>query len=352
MIRIFVSGLGVVSPAGWGLASFRHALREGVPLPKTLLQRPGAKPLQVRLVPPTAAQSSLSHHPRLRRASPITQYAAAAAVEAVAALQLGFGRRSKLGLVVCHHSGCVQYSCRFFEEILRDPTTASPLVFPETVFAAPASHIAHVLGQAERVSTLVGDPACFVQGLGLAAEWLADGSADGMLVVGAEETHWVLADALWRFQHAAIFSSGAGAICLTRDERFSMGLELQAITDSQTYSTRADRVAAARAMRAQLPPGSPGDLLCDGLDSSPRADAAERLAWQAWAGARLSLKKIFGEGLMAAAAWQCVAACDAVAQGPFDCANVSLVGCNQQAIGARFARATKTPPANSIGGGA
>jgi len=48
---------------------------------------------------------------------------------------------------------------------------------------------------------------------------------------------------------------------------------------------------------------------------------------------------MLGEGLMAAAAWQCVAACDAVAVGRFGAASVSLVGSNQQAIGARFIRA-------------
>jgi hypothetical protein len=42
---------------------------------------------------------------------------------------------------------------------------------------------------------------------------------------------------------------------------------------------------------------------------------------------------------MAAAAWQCVAAGDAVAGGRFAAANVSLVGVNQHAIGARFVRA-------------
>jgi len=46
-----------------------------------------------------------------------------------------------------------------------------------------------------------------------------------------------------------------------------------------------------------------------------------------------------GEGMMAAAAWQCVAACDALAEKKFTAANVSLVGSNQQAIGARFVRA-------------
>jgi hypothetical protein len=39
---------------------------------------------------------------------------------------------------------------------------------------------------------------------------------------------------------------------------------------------------------------------------------------------------------MASAAWQCVLACDAVASRRFTAANVSLVGSNQHAIGARF----------------
>ena len=80
------------------------------------------------------------------------------------------------------------------------------------------------------------------------------------------------------------------------------------------------------------------ELLCDGVGTSPRADAAEIEAWQDWTGPRLSPKYILGEGLMAAAAWQCVAACDALAGGRFNAASVSLVGSNQQAIGARFVR--------------
>jgi hypothetical protein len=61
------------------------------------------------------------------------------------------------------------------------------------------------------------------------------------------------------------------------------------------------------------------------------------MAWNDWNGPRLSPKKILGEGLMAGAAWQCVAACDAVARAACACACVSLVGCNQHAVGARFA---------------
>ena len=76
--------------------------------------------------------------------------------------------------------------------------------------------------------------------------------------------------------------------------------------------------------------------MCDGLGVSPRADAAERAAFADYLNPRVSPKRIFGEGMMAAAAWQCVAACDAVAEKKFASASVSLVGPNQQAIGARF----------------
>jgi hypothetical protein len=39
---------------------------------------------------------------------------------------------------------------------------------------------------------------------------------------------------------------------------------------------------------------------------------------------------------MAAAAWQCAAAIDALHQKRYAAASVSVVGCNQQAIGAHF----------------
>ena len=91
-------------------------------------------------------------------------------------------------------------------------------------------------------------------------------------------------------------------------------------------------------MRAQLPAQSPAEILYDGLNDSPRADAAEIEAWAGWSGPRRSPKRVLGEGLMAAAGWQCVAACEAIASRQFNAANVSLVGANQQAVGVRFKR--------------
>jgi hypothetical protein len=336
---IHICGLGAVSPAGWGVAALRDALAKREPLPIQRLERPGSeKPLPARLVPNPAARPAFLAHPRLRRASPITHYAAAAALEAVAAIRAKRPPNLPLGVIVCVQSGCVQYSCRFYDETLKDPATASPLLFPETVYAAPASHIATLLESVSLASTLVGDPACFLQGVALGARWLHEGRVRACVVIGAEETNWILADALWHVERGAVIAGGAGALCLSLERELSIGAQLLSITDSHTYSAGNNRIRAVRAMRVQLGKSIPDELLCDGLLDSRRADVPEREAWADWTGARLSPKRILGEGLMAAAAWQCVAACDAVAAGHFAAATVSLAGSNQQAIGGRFGR--------------
>jgi hypothetical protein len=336
MSRIFVAGLGAVSPAGWNVAALRASLDQGEPLPVQSLERPGwDRPLRARLVPNPPVRPEFLAHPRLRRTSPITHYAAAAALEAVAGARARAGNL-RLGVVACLQSGCVQYSCRFYEETLQDPATASPLVFPETVYAAPASHVAALLGNMALACSLVGDPSTFLQGVALGAQWLGENRVDACLILGAEETNWILADALWQLDRPATVAAGAGALCLCREPAWSMGVELAAITDAHTFTGRQSRAQAALAMRRQLGTPLPGEVLADGTGDSPRTDRAERAAWSDWPGARLSPKRILGEGLMAAAAWQCVAACDAVAGARFAAASVSLVGVNQQAIGARF----------------
>jgi hypothetical protein len=232
-------------------------------------------------------------------------------------------------------SGCVQYSRRFYDEVLRDPPSASPLVFPETVFNAPSSHLATLLGTPAINYTLVGDPGTYLQGLALGADWLRRERVDGCLVVGAEEIDWATADSFRMFSRRLILSEGAGAVYLRRAESTSR-VRLHSITDSHLFLQTQTRAKATTRMRAEMPVGDSQQLLCDGTQNVPRFDADETAAWQDWPGARLAPKGILGEGLMAAAAWQCVAALDALQEGRFAAATVSIVGCNQQAIGAHF----------------
>jgi len=345
MSRVLVVGLGAVSPAGWGVPAFRDAVGRGNALPTTALPRPGwTKPLAIRPVPECQPPPAWSRHPRLRRCSAVTSQAVGAAHEALQ--QAAPVARTRLGVIVCLQGGSVHYTSRFFDEVLKEPAVASPILFPETVLAAPASHVATVLPNVLRVETLLGDPGTFLQGLAFAAEWLLDDQVDCALVIGSEEANWLLADGLWVMDHRSVMAGGAGALCLTREFEAPAGqtsglrsptatIELARITDAFTYSRRLDRAHAARQMRAAMPAGA-GFLLCDGLQDCPRTDAPEAAAWHDWTGPRLSPKRVLGEGLMAASAWQCVAACDALATGSFPGALVSVVGCNQQAIGACF----------------
>ena len=341
MSRVFLAGLGAVSPAGWGVTALREALDQGEPLPTRAVERPGWKhPLQVRDVPAAVPRPVFLAQPRLRRATAVAHYAAGAALEAMTGLGGRSTTSSRVGLIVCLQSGCLQYSCRYFDEVLKDPATASPLLFPETVFAAPASHIAAVLESVTRATTLVGDPSAYLQALALGCDWLGSGEIELALVVGADETHWMHADAAWHLDHGTIIASGAGAVLLTCDPARSIGAELVTITEPASYSNHANRTAAARTMRQALPGGAATELLCDGTQDLRRTDAPEIAAWHDWPGCRWSPRRVLGEGQMAAAAWQCVAATDALVRGQFPAACVSVVGCNQQAIGARFVRRT------------
>jgi hypothetical protein len=336
--RIIVRGLGAVSPAGWGVDPLREVCADGKSLPIRDLPCAGnLGSLKVRAVPQNGR--FLNRHARMRRTSPIAQYAVAAALEALGgdaeSVQSGALR---LGIVYCAMSGCVNFSRRFYDETLKDPATASPVIFPETVFNAPSSHLGALLGSGAVNYTLVGDPGTFLQGIALAADWLTIGRVDGCLVIGAEELDWLVAQAFDLFDPAGIVSEGAGAVYLRQDTDQAPAVELQAITQPHLFSNKRTRAKAALQARAELGESGENSLLCDGTQGVRRLDEDEKAAWAGWTGGRWSPKTFLGEGFMAASAWQCVLAIDALFTQRYVGANVSVVGCNQQAIAARFGR--------------
>lgn len=343
MSDIFICGTGVVSPGGWGMKAFREALARGEGIATKDLPRPGTAPLHVRQVPPASPRPTFLAHARLRRTSPIAHYAVSAALEALGgdAAKVSSGA-VRLGIIYCALTGCVNYSRRFYDEVLKEPSTASPLVFPETVYNSPASHLAALVGTTAINYTLVGDAGTFLQGLSLAADWLTDNRVDTCLVIGAEEMDWLTAGAMRLFEPKTIFSEGAGALYLRREPGENPAAQLTAITSAHPFSSRSNRAHAIQLARGELAGGTPAlpdrALLCDGLLGVPHADRDEQSAWSDWRGKRASIKTIFGEALMAAAAWQCVAAVDALSQNTYDAATVSVAGTNQQAIAAQFVR--------------
>jgi 3-oxoacyl-(acyl-carrier-protein) synthase len=332
---IQVAGVGAVSCAGWTATQLCEAVRTAAQLPAKELARPGWNHgLQVRQVPGANPRPAFFAHPRFRRTSPISLYAVAAALEALGPDRELIARRElKLGIVVCVMSGCVNYSRRFYDELLRDPSTASPLVFPETVFNAPASHIGALLNCTCINYTVVGDAGTFLQGLAMAADWLQEGRVDGCLVIAAEEADWLTSEAARLFEEKIILGDGAGALYLKAS---SGSAQLKAVTDSHLFLNRQDRNCAALKMKAELPELAGRVLLCDSATGFADLDAAEINAWKNWSADRVSVKKTLGEGLAASSAWQCVFAVDSLRSKKHDAATISVLGSNQQAIGAVF----------------
>lgn len=334
--RIFIAGTGAVSPAGWSVAALRDAFAKGEPLVPQDLQRPGLdRSLRALRVPPPNPRPGFMGHSRLRRTSSITQFAVAAALEALGPREPA--STSRIGVIVCVFSGCVNYSRRFYDETLKDPSTASPLVFPETVFNAPASHISAYLGSTAINYTLVGDSGTFLIGLATAANWLMDGKVDECLVVGTEEIDWLTSDAVRLFDRRQILSEGAGAVLL---RKFG-SVELSAITDEHLY-VGSTKNAALQKMRAELPISASSALLADSTSGDAGISAEESALWRDWAGPRISPKRILGEGLMASAAWQMVAAADTLTNGSAKEAFVSIAGFHQHAVGAHL-KAHRSP---------
>jgi 3-oxoacyl-(acyl-carrier-protein) synthase len=303
-VPLFISGTGAVSPFGWNAA----ALTDEMQRPSPSLTVPWAAQ---RKVPARDTPPPWSRHPRFRRVSPISHFAASAGLEALgedraAAVQAG---RLRLGIVMAVVNGCVTYSGRFYGEVLRDPPTASPILFPETVFNAPASHLAAFLNVTGPVTTLVGDAAQFLAALDMAALWLELSLVDAALVIGAEESDWLTAEGVHWLLRGLTLAEGAGAVLLERGTR---GALLDSIVPRSTLTPRARRDTAAALRRDYGGPES-ATLLVDDLAGHARHDRVTRETWDAWPGPRLSPLIRTGHGMGASLAWQTVVAVQAMA---------------------------------------
>jgi len=331
---IYVCGIGAVSPAGWGADKLSDAVEKGSKFPGEPVKVDGVQTTGIAArVPAPPSRPAFLAHPRLRRSSPISQFAVAAALEALGQ-QTG---TQNTAVILCVMSGSVNYSRRFYAETLRDPATASPLVFPETVFNAPSSHISAVLNSNAPNYTLVGDAGMYLVGLALGAQWLQEELVDGVLVIASEEMDILTTTAVSLFERRALVSEGSGALYLRREPTGAV-VELEAITQPISFVGRAEREPALLEVRDSILNGSTRSLLVESRSDDSQWNRLETEVWRDWSGPRLAVKNVLGEALSASSAWQCVCAVEQLRRRPeLQRATVSVLGLNQQAIAARFA---------------
>ena len=234
-MNLAIGGMGWVTPLGGGVEEVWQRLLNGDKAAAETISSPLSEhTYQVYSVPP-AAIARAPAHPRLRRASAISRFAVVAGLAALdnAQTRLDSATAERTALIFAISNGGVVYTKRFYHEIVESGAqAASPLLFPETVFNAPASHLAAILGITGASYTLVGDGAVGLLALKMAEDLMQDPALDRCLVVGAEEADWLLCDAYrkWRLLPASqpispsqtqsagmILSEGAGAILIERN---------------------------------------------------------------------------------------------------------------------------------------
>jgi 3-oxoacyl-(acyl-carrier-protein) synthase len=260
-VDLAVIGQGAVTPAGIGVDALLHRFPTASAFAS--LRTPDKTWPVLCVDQKDPALTRWQKEPRLRRASPVTYFLVEAANQALT----GFSPadRAATGLIVAYSAGCLAYSRRFFEGIVKQgQKSASPALFPETVFNSPVSHVATVLGLNGAGYALVGDETAWVSALQTASVWLRQKRVKQVLVLGAEEFDPLVLDAyhsarwLRRQNSASGFLTSEGAagllvrIAEARDTRV-----ISHARDGFIYRTRKEAELAAQRLLAGTDPALP-----------------------------------------------------------------------------------------------
>src|SRR5215813_6589109 len=201
-MSLAIAGMGWVTPLGNGVDPvWKQLLRGDEALPTEISEQFGDRSYNVFRVPKSAPIGLA--HPRLRRASVISRFAAAAGLEALqtAGVKVDSQNSERIALIFAISNGGVIYTKRFYRDVVETGAqSASPLLFPETVFNAPASHLASILSVSGTTYTVVGDGAVGLLAIKMAEDVMANEAFDYCLVVATEEVDWLLCDAYWRWR--------------------------------------------------------------------------------------------------------------------------------------------------------
>jgi len=371
-MRLAIAGRGWVTPLGSDIEQVWQRLLAGDEAAvETIVSEATDCRYPAFRVPPETL--NVPPHPRLRRSSAISKFAAAAGLAALsdAAIEMTPETAARTALIFAVSNGGVVYTRRFYHDVVEaGARAASPLLFPETVFNAPASHLAAILGISGASYTLVGDGAVSALAVQMAHDLMQNELLDYCLVVAAEEADWLLCDAYrrWRLARNAppvepfqlpprgtILSEGAGAIILARDGR----VVIENVAVGRNFRRRTDAAAALDAVFTELSsPAEPSILVASA--NGTFVDQAERCAIEKHCrqAAVYTPKPALGESVGASGMWQIICAAEALrtrslppllhappelrATTPrhFASAAVSICGMNQQVGGLRLAIAS------------
>ncbi|RLC06865.1 MAG: hypothetical protein DRH90_02150 [Deltaproteobacteria bacterium] len=196
MTSISITGIGVISSLGIGREAFWEgclAARSGVKQITTFDTEPYSSNVAACVVDftPAGFMSPMTY----RRMSRISRMAVAASIEAVddSGLCLDRMNRERVAVVMGTSYGSSSHVDGFYRSLLADgPRGAQPLLFPETVPNAPASHISIYHKIQGPNATLCQNEISAETGMAYARSLLDGNVVDVVLLGGAEELSEIL----------------------------------------------------------------------------------------------------------------------------------------------------------------
>jgi len=291
-MKVFVQGIGAVTPLGPTALETWSQLCQGQRAPRKIMaSRLGNRDYYWCPVPGKYV-SEAARHPRLRRSGTVSLLGAAAGFDALAdaGLKASPEMRERMAIVFAICSGGVIYTRRLYHEIVtQGAQAASPVLFPETVYNAAASHLGALLGVDSQCYTLVGDSSVGLGALHFAVELLTvQPELDRCLVVGTEEADWLLADAFasWRMAttkdffevygspSGTVFADGAAAILIGR----TGSILLSESSAGQSFFSRRDSATVAVDLFEQFLTKTSPDLVVSSANGT-FADEVERMVF-------------------------------------------------------------------------
>jgi 3-oxoacyl-[acyl-carrier-protein] synthase II len=196
MEPLHITGLGMISALGLGRAAHWEQLLRGVggiaPVAGLAANSAGANlGAEIKGFNPKDTMSAQFY----RRLSRLSRLAVAVSCEALtdSRLQVSDNNRRRLGVIWSTAFGSTHQTDAFFLSLLEQgPQSAEPILFPDTVPNAPASHVAMFQQLQGPNSTFCQNHLSGENALAFAASVLASGQTDALLVGGVDELSAIL----------------------------------------------------------------------------------------------------------------------------------------------------------------
>lgn len=332
--RIVITGIGLVSPFGIGLDSFKTGIYEGkntVSAISRFNQNENRYGCLVKGFEPAKYVSLME----LRKCDDLSRYAVVSSMIAAedAGLEYGKELNQEIGVIMGTAMGGINSTEAMYRVILSEgPSLVNPKVFPNTVLNQFTGQVCRLLKYGGVSSTISSQQASGLISVGYAYNQLKLKKADVILSGGAEYLSEILYTGyrllgkltckprVFPFDQNSfglILSEGSGVIVLERLEsalKRSAKIYAEVIGYANTFSAK-NKLSNAQ-MRAMSSAIKDADLQSDEIDfvvasaNGSECDKNEMMALEKVFDRKLvpvsSIKSMIGEGLGASGAWNLI----------------------------------------------